>query len=76
MSVAFETSSSHLTSQTHSKRSDRRSVGFAGHEDDLDDQEPVKQINLADIGIRVQCQIIKFCESSSQFVAKIINFLE
>ena len=59
MSVAFETSSSHLSGGSHSKRSERRSVGFAGHEDSLDDQVPVKQINLADIGIRVQCLIIK-----------------
>ena len=60
MSVAFETSSSHLSGGSHSKRSERRSVGFAGHEDSLDDQPvPIKQINLADIGIRVQCQMIK-----------------
>ena len=60
MSVAFETSSSHLSGGSHSKRSERRSVGFAGHEDSLDDQPvPIKKINLADIGIRVQCEMIK-----------------
>ena len=59
MSVAFETSSSHLSGPSHSKHSERRSVGFAGHEDSLEDQVQVKHINLADIGIRVQCQIIK-----------------